>query len=250
MLRWNSTSLLLACLALALHGCGAGVIPPVHNDAERLAAARQLAAKGKCGPAIDLLKIYVADNAGSADVDEAIYLLGECHLKMKEWSSAALEFEHLLRDYPESDSSGAAAFRLGEAQFGQTRPPDFDQEYTYKALEQWRNYLSNYPGHWLNAEAEKRIAATRKRIATKYMNTARLYLRLKLPVAARISYQRVLEDYGDLSVVGEAMLGVALADAMEGKTHEAIQRFSEVERRFPGQPIAWRAARERSRLEH
>ena len=55
-----------------------------------------------------------------------------------------------MRDYPESDSTPSAAFRLGEAWYGQARPPDFDQEFTTKALAQWRNYHDTYPDHWLS----------------------------------------------------------------------------------------------------
>lgn len=250
MLLRKAAPWLVLCLTPLLYGCGAGTVPPVHSEPERLATARRLASHGKCGPAVELLKTYIANNAGSTEVDEAIYLKGECHLRMKEWPEAALEFERLLRDYPESDSGGSASFRLGEALFGQARGPDFDQEYTHKALEQWRQYLSTYPGHWLNPEAERRIAETRRRLATKLMNTARLYLKLKLATPARTYFERIVRDYGDLDVVGEAMIGAAQCDAMEGKTREAIERLREVEQRFAGQPLAARAARERARLEH
>ena len=63
-------------------------------------------------------------------MDEAIYLLGHCYLRSKDYPNAQVEFERLLRDYPESDSSGSAAYRLGEALRGQSRPADFDQDFT------------------------------------------------------------------------------------------------------------------------
>jgi outer membrane protein assembly factor BamD len=236
-----------ACL---LVGCGAGVLPSVHSESERLEIARRLAAEGECGNAIELLKTYIANNSGSAQIDEAIYLLGSCYLSTKEWASAALEFERLLRDYPESDSSAAASFRLGEARFGQARPPDFDQDFTEKALQQWESYLRDHPGHWLNTAAEQQIQAARKRLATKLVNTGKLYLKLKLSEPARAYFTKVAEDYSETDLIGEAWVGLALADAMEEKRPEAIERLKQVESRFAGQPIAHRAARERVRLEH
>lgn len=110
-------------LALLVAGCGAGVLPPIHSEAERLEVARQLHAQHEYAPAAELLTTYVMGNIGAADVDEAIFLLGDCHLKSKDWAAATSEFERLLRDFPESDSSAAARFGLGEAEFAQSRPP-------------------------------------------------------------------------------------------------------------------------------
>ena len=119
-------------LGLWLAGCGASVLPAVHSEAERLTLARRLMQQHHYANAIDLLKGYIDTNAGSADIDAAIYLLGECYLRTKDWALASTEFERLLRDYPESDSGGAASFGLGDALFGQARGPDFDQEETTK----------------------------------------------------------------------------------------------------------------------
>ena len=237
-----------AWVAAWLAGCGAGTIPAIHSEAERLEVARRLVARGENTVAIDMLKTYVANNGGSAEVDEALYLLGGCYLRTKDWASASLEFERLLRDYPESDSGASAAFRLGEALFGEARPSDFDQEYTLKAVNQWQSYLRAYPGHWLNVEAERRLQMARRRLATKLLNTARLYLKLRLKEPARVYFERVDQQFGDLDVVGEAWLGLATIEAGEGKRDQAVARLAEIETRFPGRPVAARAARERARL--
>src|SRR5574341_524969 len=156
MIRRTSAALLLRAAlwvaALSLAGCAASTLPHVTSDADRLDAARRLAKEREWLSAIDVLKTYIERNAGSASVDEAIYLLGECYLLSKDYPNAVVEFERLQRDYPESDSSGAAAFRLGEALFGQSRPVDFDQDFTTRALEQWIGYRRDYSGHWLNTE--------------------------------------------------------------------------------------------------
>jgi outer membrane protein assembly factor BamD len=243
--------LLPVWIALAisvLSGCGGALIPATRTEAERLELARRLTAEGQCTASIEVLKSYIAVNAGSAEVDEAIYLLGACYLRTKDWVAAAAEFERLLRDYPESDSGPSAAFRLGEALYGQARPPAFDQEYTYRALDQWQHYLRTYPGHWLNATAQERMREGRSRIATKLLNTARLYLKLKLAEPARIYFERVARDYADTSLLGEALLGKAQADALAGKRAEAIDQLRRIEAQFAGQPIAERAADERKRL--
>lgn len=235
-------------LALTLGGCGASTMPVVRSESERLDVARQMMAKRQWLIASDLLKTFIANNPGHANVDEAIFLLGETYLQLKDWPSAAVEFERLLRDFPESDSSGSASMRLGDALFGQTRPTDFDQEYTRKALEQWQAYLRDHPGHWLNGQAKMKVATARRRLASKLIDTARLYLKQNLYEPSRLYFQRVEREYGDLDIVGDAWIGLAQLDARQGRKDQALASLSRVEERFPGTELAARAARERTRL--
>jgi outer membrane protein assembly factor BamD len=235
--------------AILLGGCAAGVLPSIHSEGERLSLARRLHDRGNCSQAIELLKTYIANAAGAAEVDEAIFLLGHCYLRTKEWALAQSEFERLLRDYPESDSAGSAAFHMGEALLGQSRPKDFDQEFTVKAIEQWTQYRNDYPGHWLNAEADRRIHDSRSRLAQKLVDNGRLYLKLKLPEPALVYFRKVLDEFADTPAVAEAELGQAMVDARQGRRSVAIERFRTIESRYAGRPVAEQAARERRRLE-
>jgi len=237
-------------LGTMLAGCGAHTLPEIHSETERLATARRLHAEGDNSDAIELLKVYSTGASGAADVDEAIYLLGQCYLGIKDWTLAANEFERLLRDYPESDSSASASFRLGEAYYGQSRKEDFDQEYTSKALDQWQSYIRAYPGHWLNAEANHRILQARTRLANKLLATGRLYLKLRVYEPARFYFRRVIQDYADTSARPRAELGLAMADARQKKRDAAVAALRDIEARYPGQPVAQEAQRERRRIEH
>jgi outer membrane assembly lipoprotein YfiO len=253
MRRLTAAALLCAAASLyALHlaGCAAVSMPAIHSEPERLEVARKMAKDREYTSAIEQLKLYVERNGGSAHVDEAIYLLGECYLKSKDFPNAAVEFERLQRDFPESDSSAAAAFGLAEAQYGQSRPPDFDQEFTTKALEQWEHYRRDYPWHWRVPEAERRVAKCRAQLASKLLNNANLYLKLNQIEPARIYYRQIEEEYSDTPMLGDAMIGQARCTALEGHTADAIQYLKDMEMRFKGQPLGQRAARERSRIEH
>jgi len=243
--------LALAPLALAalLTGCGASTIPQVHSETERLELGRRALAQREYNVAIELLKSYVTNNSGGADVDQAIELLGEANLRIREWAEAEIQFERVLRDYPESDSAAAASFRLGEALWGQARGPAFDQDFTQKALEQWESYLRAYPGHWQNPEGTRRVQLARERLADKLASAGRLYLKLTRTGPARVYFQRVLDDYPDTAIAADAMLGIALADAQDGKRDQALAALRELQTRFAGRAVARDAARELARLE-
>jgi outer membrane protein assembly factor BamD len=233
-----------------LAGCGAHTLPEIHSETERLATARHLHAEGDDADAIELLKVYSTGASGAADVDEAIYLLGECYLAIKDWTLAANEFERMMRDYPESDSSASASFRLGQAYYGQSRKEDFDQEYTLKALDQWQSYVRANPGHWLNAEAARRILQARTRLANKLLATGTLYLKMRIYEPARFYFRQVIDQYGDTSARPPAELGLAMADARQKKRDSAVAALRDIEARYSGQAVASVAAKERKRLEH
>ena len=128
------------------------MLPQVHDEGGRLDLARRLYAKGDASLAIEVLAPFSTSGSGSANVDEAVYLLGLCHLKTKDFAAAQGDFERLVRDYPESDSAASAGYRMGEALWGQSRGPDFDQEFTLRALDQWMSFRRDHPDHWLAAE--------------------------------------------------------------------------------------------------
>ena len=237
-----------AVFLVFLAGCAAGTLPSVHSETERLATARALVAKHDYTDAITMLKTYITNNPGSNEVDHAIYLLGECELQSKDYTAAAVDFERLIREFPESDSSGAAAFGMGEAYFGQSRPPDFDQEFTNKAVEQWRRFQSEYPDHWRVSEAEHRIQVARMRLATKLLNNGNLYVKLGQLGPARVYYNKVEEDYSDLPQLAYAWVGLARCDARELRIGDAIEHLRQVETHFKGRPIADFAAHEIARL--
>ena len=244
---WLRRVVALALLTL-LAGCAASTLPSVHSEAERLALARRMAEKRNYTDATTLLKTYIDHNAGSAEVDHAVYLLGECYLGSKDYALAAVEFERLQREFPESDSAGSAEFQLGAAYYGQARPADFDQDFTRKSIDQWQRFLIDRPDHWRVPDAKHRVQVARMRLAGKLVATGHLYVKLRNLGPARAYYHEVEESYSDLPQLADAWVGLARCDVLEKHPADAIERLKQVESRFAGRPIAAVATRERARL--
>lgn len=240
--------LLVALLALVA-GCGASVLPQVHDERGRLDLARRLYDKGDYALAIDALAPYSTSGSGAANVDEAVYLLGLCHIKTKEWGSAQADFERVMREYPESDSAPSASFRVGEAMWGQSRGPDFDQDFTLRALEQWMAFKRDHPEHWLNEQATRKIAEARARLATKLYRTGDLYVKLKEYQPARNYFSSVMREYSETPVYGDALIGWAVASARLGERDTALAMLRGLEQEFPGQPLGAKAAKMRAEVQ-
>lgn len=231
-------------------GCGGSVLPQVHDEAGRLDLARRLYAKGDAALAVEALAPFSTSGSGSGNVDEAVYLLGLCHLKMRDFSAAQADFERLLRDYPESDSAPSAMYRQGEALWGQARGPDFDQEYTLRALDQWMSFRRDHPDHWLAAEATKRIAEARARLATKLYRTADLYVKLQEYQAARAYFHDVLTEYSDTPLYGDAMIGWAISSARLGERDTAITLLENMHEEYKGTDIGNQAEKTLNEMKH
>jgi len=60
----------------------------------------------------------------------------------------------------------------------------------------------------------------------------------------------VIQDYADTSARPRAELGLAMADARQKKRDAAVAALRDIEARYPGQPVAQEAQRERRRIEH
>jgi TolA-binding protein len=163
-----------------------------------------------------------------------------------------VEFERLLKDYPESDSAGSASFRLGEAYFGQSRKPDFRSGVTRS-----RHSISGraiWPRIRTTGWSEARRARSsrgRDRLAKKLVATGNLYLKLKYPDPARIYFQRVVDEYRrHADETHHALLGLAREESRFPNPDKAIALYKQIESEYPKSAVANDAARERKRLEH
>ncbi|MFN8589178.1 MAG: outer membrane protein assembly factor BamD [Candidatus Eisenbacteria bacterium] len=248
-----SSRLRAACAALVaaglLAGCGAAVVPSIHSDSNRVAIARGLYERREYALAVDVLSAYATTGTGNADIDQAVYLLGLSYLGQKEWASAQTQFERMARDYPESDSASSAAFQLGEALYGQSRPSDFDQEFTLKALQQYENYRRDFADGAYGPRADRRIAELRTRLARKLWRNGDVYVKQKLYLPAKRYFADVIEQYADTPILGDAILSNAVADARLGKRDSALVVLRGLEQQFAGQPLGIKAQALRLKME-
>lgn len=229
-------------LAALTAGCGATVVPQIHSDGDRLTVARKLHGAGQDAAVVEMLSAYVTTGTGSADIDQAVNLLGIAYLGTKEYASAQAQFERMARDFPESDSSAAAAYHLGAALFGQSRGPDFDQEYTLKAMSQWQDLVRDRGDDPYAGIARTRIAECRARLAHKLWRNGDVYLKTHLYEPAKIYFRSVLNEYADTPEYGNALIGNAVADARLGRKDTAIVVLESLVRDYEGRPLGLKAA--------
>ncbi len=73
-----------------------------------------------------------------------------------------------------------------------------DQEYTVKAIESFQEFQYLYPDKdSLFSVASEKISELRTKLAHREYFTATLYRKLNAPLAAKIYFDRVINDYDD-----------------------------------------------------
>jgi outer membrane protein assembly factor BamD len=211
--------LLAAALGAGCAGVNRPLAPATATDQLRIARLRY--EHRDYTEAITLLKGYIQYRAEAADLDEAHFLLGMCHVHRKEWPLAAGEFVVVTSDYADSPRLADAQYWLGISYWRQSRSAPYDQEPTRRALSQWDRFLALYPDHPRVDEARGFRTAGRTRLAEKALRNGRLYLTLKRYKPALIYFDEVVKEYPDTKWIDAAQVGRAEALLGQDKPGEA-----------------------------
>ena len=203
--------LLGLALITAIAGCGGSAVP-LDSDpvaADQMAIARQMYLKKDYRGAEELLKGYLDYNPAGEDAGEAHYLLGQIYLDRKQWPSAETEFSIVVNQFGADARAPDALYYRGLARWEQSRPWQYDQIETARALEDFDRFLSLYPDHPRAEDVLEDRNEARTRLARKDFENGKLSLRMSWFRAAQYYYRKVQREFPDTDWAEEAKLGEA-----------------------------------------
>ncbi len=231
------TVLWLLCHSVVA-GCG-GSSPSVRMDPDdQLESCRRDCERGKHMKVIPRLQNLVLNYPGTAQGAEAQYLLAESYRQTEQYDLARDAYTDLVREYPASTYRDRAHLSIGISFFEESLPAEYDQELTYRALEEFEVFLVDYPTSPVRKEAEEWLEKCREKIARKSYLNGRLYLKMGYTEAARHTFQRVLDAYPASTSAAPAVLGIAQSYLREKNRTEAQAVFGRLIEEFPGTPEA------------
>ena len=244
-------TLLLAVLLFALvwNSCGPRVNRSELDADAYFAYAKSLFDKGKYLDAITEFTVVTLKFSGTPVVDDAQFYLAESHYMNKEYLIAVAEYQKVVDDYPESPYVEKAFFKIGMSYFKLSRRPELDQEYTYKALRHFQNFIEAYPRSELRKDAEKRIAELREKLARKQLLGGNIYRKMGIYDSAIIYYDILLEKYYDTPSAIPALYYKAECQMEMGKYDEAISNFNLVIEKYPDSKYARKARRKLAKIQ-
>jgi outer membrane protein assembly factor BamD len=178
--------------------------------------------------------------------DDSQFMLARSYYEDGQYLLSANEFERYIGLYPGDERSEDAAYYRAMSYYNLSPPYNLDASDTEKAIDFLRLYLAAYPNSEHREEVGAKIDELQEKLATKLMETARLYERSNQYLAAVLTYKRVLDEYPTSEPVDEALLGamraqIAYADAsiltrQRERYEEAIEIYDRLYQLFPDSP--------------
>ena len=196
-------------------GC-AGTTPNEELSlSERLELGMDYLDEEKYLQAQDEFSIVLMRATGTELGDDAQFFLGESYFLNKEYILAIAEYEKLTRKMGFSPFVEKARFRICEAYRLDSPEYYLDQIYTAKALEKYQEFVDDFPNSENNETALGAMVLLRDKLAKKLYETGILYLKMDEYEPARLSLQRVLDEYYDTDIVEMAHVGIIRSYCLE-----------------------------------
>jgi outer membrane protein assembly factor BamD len=153
------------------------------------------------------------------------------------------EFDRFIGLYPSDDRAEEAAYYRAMSYYQMSPVFDLDSSDTRRAIDYLRLFVAAHPNSEHRDDIGLKIDELQEKLATKLMETARLYERSEQYRAAVLTYERVLDEFPTSGPVDEALFGamqsqVAYAQAsvltrQAERYREAIEMYDRLYQLFP-----------------
>ena len=213
-------------LIIALAGCGGGLKYVGSTADEQFRQAKKEYDKEHYLKAIDLFQRVLFNFPGATVVDTAQYFLAHSYYGNKEYELAAVEFSRLLTNYPRSTFTDDAQYMVGVC-YLKNSPKHYglDQEDLKKAMVALEDFIIDNPDSPLVEDARNSILEARTKLARKTYSNGITYLKMYSYEAARIYFQKVIDDYTDTEYADRALFKIAESFLKEKKYSQAEEKF-------------------------
>ena len=192
---------------------------------EQLAFAKKTFDKEDYEKAKIYLNYIVMNNPGGTVIENAQFYLAESYYYSKEYILAIEEYQKLIKSLAQSAFVDDAVYMVGMCYYKMSPKYALDQEYTQKAIMQFRQFIEDFPDSELKGEAEQKLIECRKKLAKKEYKTGELYRKMGYYKAAIISFNDVFEEYHDTEFADDALYWT-------GECHRILRQWIEAERAF------------------
>jgi outer membrane protein assembly factor BamD (BamD/ComL family) len=144
---------------------------------------------------VDVLGVLLESFKKGQYADAAQRKIGLWAMERKDYDRAILEFEHLAKDYPQSEWKAVADFNVAHCRWLKSRGPRYDREILEKAKEEYQKYVDLHPEGSKVVEAQSRIRTIDLELAEKGWLIGEWYRNDDRFEAARLHYKMVTVRY-------------------------------------------------------
>ena len=176
MRKTASTVFSFVLVLAVLSGCsGYNKIMKASDYNTKYSLAKSYFMEGHYTTCSSILEECVAFLRGTAQAEEAMYLLATCYYNLDDYLSASQYYMACYRSFPNSIYSESCLYWSGKSLYLDTPDPRLDATSTNNAIVQLQRFVETYPTSKFRPEAEKMIYSMYDRLVEKEIGTAELY---------------------------------------------------------------------------
>ena len=151
--------------------------------------------------------LYVVENdPGSYLAIESALYLGKIHFELKEFEEASYQFSYYMMFSKDLANIETAQFMKCQCIYNLTNDYNKDQSKSFMAITELQEFINNFSSSPHKDKAILMINSLRNRIARKYYETGRLYLKMKNYDSAVHYFNLLLREYYDTKFADEARI--------------------------------------------
>ncbi len=154
---------------------------------------------------VEIFRTVIRNAPYGPHAAEAQYKIGLYLQEKRLYVEARDAFEKTISDYPDTPWAKAARYQVALADARRSSDAQYDQKVTEAAVEQFREFIQDYPEADLSEKAKAEIRRLREKEAENQFLAARFYEKQKKVSAAKIYYHTIVEEYKDTSWAAKAL---------------------------------------------
>lgn len=166
-------------IALLLGGCGEYTKVLKSRDVDyKYAYAKKAYDQKKYLQAVTLLTDLIQPLRGTANGEEALFLLAMSYYENKDYLNSGVYFKTYFNRYPKGKFAELARFYNGYGYYLDSPDPQLDQSSTVKAIEGLQSFLDYFPRSDKVTIAQNAIFEMQDKLTLKELQNAQLYYNL------------------------------------------------------------------------
>lgn len=156
--------------------------------------------------AASAFEVVISIGRGTDYGQNAQYYLAESNYNNRQYLIAAAEYERYSDNYPNSERRQEADFKAALSYYNLSPRFNIDQQYTERAIEQFRLFLVRYPNSERLEEVGNKIEELRNKLARKKFEAAEFYMRTNRYNAAAVYYDMIIDRFPDSRYTERALV--------------------------------------------
>ena len=189
-----------------------------------------------------LFELIIPAYRGRPELEKIYFTYAYTYYYLNKYILANYYFKTFAATFPTSNYKEEAEFMVAYSSYQMSPSFRLDQTYTEKSIEEFENFVNNYPQSERVKECNRLIDEMRLKLEQKTFDEGRLYFDLRQYQAAMVTFENLLRDFPETSnaeqvryLIAKAAFDLAensIYDKQEERYKEAVNKAKDFLNKF------------------